>query len=143
MWAKVTNIFHWLRVYWQLWGIPALLAGGAKATKMWFDLRKARQDMRNSHLEGQRLAAEVAKLTREKAVDDGVLVLTRNVVSFPDAGCHARRILSKSEWTRLLPDPTVIDDVLRELDATPLPRLDDREFWQIDLNPPTQQRRRG
>ena len=112
---------------------------------MWFDLRKARQDLKNSQAEGERLKREIAKLDREKAIKDGSIVLFRQAVAHTTPGSIGFALLPKSKWASFLPDPSLIDDVLRQLNAVKTGGVgDEREFWKVDYNPPEPSgRRRG
>ena len=131
MW--LTTAFYWLLSQWK-WSLIPL---GAKGLKMWFDLRKAKQDLKNSQIEGERLKHEVAKLDRERAVKDGAILLFRQAVAHTSEGATGFAILAKSKWASFLPDPSLIDEVLQQLKASKTPGIgDEREFWKIDYNPP-------
>lgn len=139
------SVLHLLREYWGALGLTAFIGTGIKALKMWFDLRKARQDLRNSENEGERLKREIGKLDREKAVKDGVVLLFRQAVAHTTPGSIGFAVLPKSQWASFLPDPSMVDEVLRELNASKTGSVgDEREFWKVDYNPPEPAgRRRG
>lgn len=61
----LSSVYQWVVVHWKLWGVTALLGAVAKAVKMWFDLRKAKRDLDNSRLEGERLKAEITRIQAE------------------------------------------------------------------------------
>lgn len=73
------HAWKWIISHWKLWGIPGLVAGTAKSIQMWFNLRKARQDLTNSQLEGRRLKAEIEKLETEKATVNRELQIEKMV----------------------------------------------------------------
>ena len=82
--APFLRAYQWFAIHWKVWGIPALLLGAARYLKMWFDLRKAHQDLKNSQLEGKRLQGELEKLDREKAAAERQVAISKTEADIED-----------------------------------------------------------
>jgi hypothetical protein len=71
-------------VHWKLWGIPTSIAAAGKILQMWFSLRKAKQDFKNSQLDGRRLQAEIDKLKGEKIAAERELRIEKMAADVQD-----------------------------------------------------------
>ena len=111
----VRALYEWVAQHWK---IPTLIATSAKALKMWFDLRKSRQDLRNSNLEGERLKAENAKLRRDQKVRDLLLCMERDeaeaVKEYRAKGNSGTLFISDDQWLEHFTSRGEADEIVRE-----------------------------
>jgi hypothetical protein len=87
--APFLRAYQWLILHWKVWGIPGLAATGAKILQMWYSLRKARQELINSQLEGKRLKAEIGRLENEKATLEREVLIAAMMRDIEDAAAKS------------------------------------------------------